>query len=158
MGFSLKLKDAPVSQPSFTVLEEPWLGRNVVSAAPDTWYLPVYLTTRTILSFVGAILVVISLWMVGFALDESEEDTANELSENSYGLGVALGIFFGKVSEVIITATIAWIVFVVAAVCPILLDFGPFFSLWPLSHKASFFRLCTKEWFEQVSRRVGQNA
>jgi hypothetical protein len=65
-----------------------WMGLNVASASPDAWYLPVYLTSRSTLSFVGAILVVVSLWMAGFALDESEEGTANGLSENSYGLGL----------------------------------------------------------------------
>jgi hypothetical protein len=47
--------------------------------------------------------------MAGFALLESEEGTANGLSENSYGLGFAPGIFFGKVSEIIIPVTIAWL-------------------------------------------------
>jgi hypothetical protein len=102
-----------------------WMGLNAVSALPDAWYLPVYLTTRTVLAFVGAILVVVSLWMAGFALDESEEGTANGLSEDSYGLGVAPGIFFGKVSEIIIPVTIAWIVFGIAAFLPYFAGFWP---------------------------------
>jgi MFS family permease len=102
-----------------------WMGLNVVSATPDAWYLPVYLTTRTILAFVGAIMVVVSLWMAGYALDESEEGTANGLSEDSYGLGFAPGIFFGKVSEIIIPVTISWFVFGVAAFLPYFAGFWP---------------------------------
>jgi MFS family permease len=104
-----------------------WIGLNVISATPDAWYLPVYLTTRTTLAFVGAILVIVSLWMAGFALDESDQGTANGLSEESYGLGVAPGIFFGKVSEIIIPVTAAWAVFGVAAFLPFFAGFWPVF-------------------------------
>jgi hypothetical protein len=102
-----------------------WVGLNVVVAMPSAWYLPIYLTTRTVLSFISACLVVVTLWMVGFALDESDMAVANGLSEESYGFGLAPGIFFGKVSEIIMAVLPAWLLFGISAFLPFYAGYWP---------------------------------
>jgi hypothetical protein len=126
MGYTYELEGKPNAQPIVYNFGGPlavlgwfwfWIGLNVVAATPTAWYLPVYMTSRTAVAYIGAVLVVVATWMAGYALDESEDGMVNGLSRDSAGFGVG-GVFFGTVSEVGPAIAITWFILGIAAFLP----------------------------------------
>lgn len=92
---------------------------NAIAAQPDSYYIPFYLGHRTGQAFLGAVVIVIVMWLCGFALDEMEEPT-NLL------LGPAFGIndfFFGSVWEIKLAVVLSWIVFAATVFMPMITSY-----------------------------------
>lgn len=104
-----------------------WIAMNAVLAIPDgNGYLIFVSGVRAILSFLGVTLVIVVVWLVGYAVDERGDKSAivleegtldSEQQETVYAFGQA-GHVGGSLWEIKVAVSLAWLVLAVAPLLP----------------------------------------
>mmetsp|Transcript_34291 Transcript_34291/g.71388 ORF Transcript_34291/g.71388 Transcript_34291/m.71388 type:complete len:458 (-) Transcript_34291:259-1632(-) len=91
-----------------------WIGMNVLAYFNTGTFMPylhVYLGLRMIFAMVGAVLIVIVYWVIGYGLDEIENLSGEPDSAQSLQLAPAFGMqsfFCGEVYEIKVFTIMAW--------------------------------------------------
>ena len=114
-----------------------WISLNYIHVMIEpnsVMYLPLYFSIRTVLSYGGASLIVLVIWMIFYAMDEYPEydAVAGTLSSSEQPCVPAYGIagrYFGYLWEVKVGLTAAWFIFAISAFLP---DLEIIDGLWSL--------------------------
>jgi len=101
-----------------------YIGMNAVAAAPDILYVPLYFSSRTLVAYIGIILILIVLWTTNYVLDEVPEEEANNLA-NAPAFGMA-GRYFGEKWEVKVGFTLVFGIFAISAFLPYTISVVPY--------------------------------
>lgn len=88
-----------------------WLSMNCAKVMPPKYYVQLFISSRTYISFVGAALVTLLYWMVSYALDATapmnDKEDALEMVKNAPAFGVG-ALFFGDSDEIPVAMIFVW--------------------------------------------------
>lgn len=106
-----------------------WLSMNCSPVFPPSFYLQLFVTSRTYIAFVGAALVTLLYWMIGYALDATapmnDKEDALNMVKNAPAFGAGT-LFFGEADEIPVAMTFVWGVMGFATFWPYIVGWVPF--------------------------------